>query len=260
MKSIILPCLICLIMLLMLCCEKETTSDTIVVCVPRSTTQVWLFPGQLVTSTYQGNTFVEKKTNFSDTVKVDELFLAVSTGTTNLLSLFGDEGRFIEFFAPEEEVGASANKTLEQALVDSYESYMKRSQKEGSSSKQKDNVVPIEYRRTGVTAFNLVALDAPLFDIPAGATLNDHVEIVGYFPDYIVDARNELLLYGFGDVEKPTTVQQWLALKPLVQPTLQVKLTGSFPLLPLDTRFAVTLETTEGIILSDTTQTIHLLN
>jgi hypothetical protein len=81
-----------------------------------------------------------------------------------------------------------------------------------------------------------------------------------YFPDYLVDARTDLLLYEFGDAEKPGTIENWLVLNPLAQPSLHLQFTGDITPLPLDTRFVVTLETTEGLLLADTTNLIHLID
>lgn len=118
----------------------------------------------------------------------------------------------------------------------------------------------INYRIDGIRYLNISSLDAPLFGKPTGTSLNQYFEIFKYDPDFIASYDGKRLVYGYTDKEKPTAIDEWLSLSPMAQPSMFLRLNATPENLPITLRFKVDMETTDGIIISDTTKVVTLTN
>jgi hypothetical protein len=115
----------------------------------------------------------------------------------------------------------------------------------------------IEYRTTAVRNLTITA-DVPLFGKPAGESLNDFFDITGYEPPMIASSVTNALLYAYSSSTYPETLSEWLNLSPLAQAAMYLTPNREMEELPVTLRFEVKMETTEGTILSATTQAITI--
>lgn len=115
------------------------------------------------------------------------------------------------------------------------------------------NLIPWEYRVTGVKDFNIVAT-TPLFGLPAGTSLNRHFSIFEFRPKQIISYRTNSLVWGYRSKNKVETIDQWLALKPMAPPAIVFRLKETPPEVPTRVQFVSILETTDGKVLRDTTE------
>jgi len=152
--------------------------------------------------------------------------------------------------------------SLEKEIKLDYNKYVTNSANSSSANKTKLylSMIPMEYRTNGIVKLSISSIDNPLFGKVAGTSLNDYFEIVKYNPDFIASSESKSLIYGFSDTNKPATIDEWLSLSPLAQPTIYFRLNTAPDNLPLSVRFKIDIETTDGIVLSDTTKVITLVN
>ena len=119
-------------------------------------------------------------------------------------------------------------------------------------------LIEISYRVDGVRNLSISSLDAPLFGKPTGTSLNQYFDIFKYDPDFIASYESKALLYGYTDKDKPTAIDEWLSLNPMAQPSMFLRLNATPENLPVTLRFIVDMETTDGIVISDTTKAFTL--
>jgi hypothetical protein len=157
--------------------------------------------------------------------------------------------------------------SLEKEISIDYEKYLNKSYLPSKSNLLQDTdfelattIHEIEYRLDGIVNFNISSLDAPLFSKPIGSSLNQYFEIFKYNPDFIASYDSKRLLYGYTDKEKPNAIDEWLSLRPMAQSSMYVRLKSIPDNLPVTLRFKVDMETTNGIIVSDTTDVVTLSN
>jgi len=223
---------------------------------PRESNYVFVNNFERITWDYDDKIIYEyNQAGDVDVFTIDNYVLQVSTSNLNLDSvLLLEDGYAIIYNSIDDPL-----PKLENELESSYNrSVLKSGMVSQSDNKAETTPVEIEYRLTGIKGFQISSLDTELFNIAAGSSLNDFFDIVKYMPDFIVSSVTESLIYGFGDDEKPTRIDEWLNLSPLAQSSMLLRLNSSPENLPLSVRFVIALETEEGIILRDTTSLITL--
>ncbi|MFV0391687.1 MAG: hypothetical protein ACK5KP_07385 [Paludibacteraceae bacterium] len=147
--------------------------------------------------------------------------------------------------------------TLEEEIERSFRRCFKsNSGKSGESTA----LFEIFYCVDPIADLTISALDTPLFGKPAGASLNEYFEISKYDPDFIASYDSKRLLYGYTDVDKPTAIDEWLSLHPMAPHIMFLRLNATPGELPVTLRFKVDMETTYGIVVSDTTKVVTLTN
>lgn len=232
---------------------------------PRKANHVWVTPCKIITTEYKGDLYYEYlKINSDERLKINDFFLSVITADKRIDSLIKESiNPLYEYitFSFGSKFTSQGIPALEKEITLNYNKYIKsRSAKNNNNNGFGDSSENIEYREDGIEKFNITALDAPLFGKPIGTSLNQYFEIFNYSPNFISSYENKSLLYGYTDKVKPTTIDEWLSLAPLAQPTMFLRLNTIPENLPLTLRFKVDMVTTDGIMITDTTKIFTLTN
>jgi len=233
---------------------------------PRKANHVWATPCKIITTEYKGDLYYDYKTiNSDEKLKINDFFLSVVTAdkrTDSLIKSINPLFEFITFYSDSKFISQGI-ATLEKEVEMNYKR-LSKSMKAKSIGSQNANIntskIDIEYRIDGVVNFIISSLDAPLFGKPIGTSLNQYFEIFKYDPDFIASYESKALLYGYTEKDKPTAIDEWLSLSPMAQPTMFLRLNATPENLPVTLRFKVDMETTDGIIISDTTKIVTLTN
>ena len=117
------------------------------------------------------------------------------------------------------------------------------------------NLMPWEYRVTGVKDFKIVAL-TPLFGLPVETSLNRFFTIHELAPKQIVSSQSKRLAWGYRSKDQVTSIDQWLAMRPTAQPVMMLRLNTMPQEVPVKTRFVAILTTEEGKEVRDTLQVL----
>ena len=152
---------------------------------------------------------------------------------------------------------APSISSLEPQLFDDYrlaEASPRRMQS-SSSLMHAANLMPWEYRVTGVKDFKIMAL-TPLFGLPAETSLNRFFTIHELAPKQIVSSQSKRLAWGYRSKDQVTSIDRWLAMRPTAQPVMMLRLNTVPQEVPVKTRFVTVLTTTEGKELRDTLQVL----
>lgn len=257
-----------LIALLFVSCKDESGNEEnyFFEFYPRKANHVWATPCKIITTEYKGDLYFDYKTiNSDEQLKIKDFFLSVVTAdkrTDSLIKKVNPLFEFITFYSDSKFISLG-DATLEKEIEMNFKKRSNSVQIKSigdQSSNEYTSKIDIEYRIDGVVNFKISSLDAPLFGKPIGTSLNQYFEIFKYDPDFISSYENKRLLYGYTDKLKPTSIDEWLSLKPLAQPTMFLRLNAMPENLPVTVRFKVDMETTDGIIISDTTKVITLTN
>lgn len=233
---------------------------------PRKANHVWSAPCRVITTEYNGELYYDYKTlSIDDKLKAKDFFISIVTAdkrTDSLIKSINPDFEFITFYSGNKFISQGI-PTLEKEIEMNY-NRRSNSMKAKSIANQNANVntskINIEYRVDGITDFDISSLDAPLFGKPIGTSLNQYFEIFKYDPDFIASYDSKRLVYGYTDKEKPTAIDEWLSLSPMAQPSMFLRLNATPENLPVTLRFKVDMETTDGIIISDTTKVVTLTN
>jgi len=218
---------------------------------PRKANHVWATGIKIINTDY-------KTINSEENIKISDFFVSVVTAdkrTDSLIRTVNPNFEYVTFFSDGQFV-APGLPSLEKEIELSY----KRQWKNTDNGSDNLAFVDIDYRVAGVVNFNISSLNAPLFGKPIGSSLNQYFEIFKYDPDFIASSDSKRLVYGYADKGKPTAIDEWLSLSPMAQPTLFLRLNATPENLPISVRFKVDMETTDGIIISDTTKVVTLTN
>jgi hypothetical protein len=260
MKKIFL--FFCILMLLS--CDKIIDQESAdLAFAPRRCSKVYIVPGIEEITYYDGVYYSDYKETEGAVFGKNQLFLSIQT-TNNDRYPQGAIERVL-YFDNFDNLNSSI-PDLEQQIEKNYYKNLKKNSGSSllrSANAAYSNLEVIEYRITGVQDLKIYALDAPLFGKSAGESLNDFLDIVMYQPKVIASSQTKNLLYGFTDKPEtmPKSIDKWLALKPLAQPTMYLKPNTSLGVeLPVSVRFVVQLKTDEGVVLSDTTRAITVIN
>lgn len=226
---------------------------------PRQANHLWATNCYQTTYQDNGHTLHNYYVLTDTFINVNNYFLSASTGNKEILNLIGNY-RFVSF-VPDYHYKGTSIPALESEIGASYKNYENKiSKSKNTSSGTSFNVVGIEYRTNGIKEFTISALDCSIFGKNPHESLNDYFEIARYSPDFIASADTKSLLYGYSDTDKPTSIDEWLSLKPLAQPTIHINFKSIPTNLPITTRFKIDMVTDDGLQLSDTTKSVTLTN
>ncbi len=219
------------------CVTEDYMEETSLDFIPRKAYYAWMIPGKLVNGHYQS---LQDKD--STGVPCSQFFMEIVTSNQQLASPsigdFGDTFQTSDFYR--------ISGLEEQIEYDYFNDILTRM-----------NLVTMEYRTDAVEALEITA-DQTLFGVPAGQSLNDYLDIVRYEPYYICGSNGQLL-YGKGTNDKPTRINDWLALDPLAQPSMDLMFQSVPDELPQEVSFTVTLRKDIGQELSYTLSPLTLL-
>jgi hypothetical protein len=232
---------------------------------PRECAYVFIIPGWSAPmyDPYNDFHFVEYKNIENNSVNHEQFFVSIQTSNN-------DRHIFSQYPMPVYYLDMSDNldepiPSLEQQIERDFAQMNKKSSSSPSSTEglAYTNMIEMEYRLTGIRNFKITALDASLFGKAEGESLNDFFDIIRYEPQIIASSETHNLLMGFTTPadELPSSIDEWLSLKPLGQPTMYLQ--PNTPLgvsLPVEVRFAIEVETNEGAVLRDTTSVFTITN
>ena len=117
------------------------------------------------------------------------------------------------------------------------------------------NLMPWEYRVTGVKDFKIMAL-TPLFGLPAETSLNHFFTFHEFKPKQIISHESKRLVWGYRSQDRVTSIDQWLAMRPTAQPVMMLRLNTIPQEVPVKTRFVAILTTEDGKEVRDTLQVL----
>ena len=205
--------------------------------VPAASFQLYIFTGDYTTIDY-----IIKRFN-DDLNKADIEFVSGIRAALNIKSDL-----------------APHKPAIEQQLESDYRRYYSS----GSSFKNNDylsditttvprfNLMSWQYRVTGISDFSITA-NQTLFNKPAGTNLSEAFIISSFYPTQIVSYTNDQLVWGYNDTKKIESISQWLSLKPYAPPMIALKMATIPADLPDETDFTITITTTDGKIIKETT-------
>lgn len=231
---------------------------------PRNCTYLWATNCYQTSTEFKGVVYHDYFELVDSTVNVNDFFISVATANKEVATLFKYDG--IVYFPSNSDSIGTSQPSLESEIKMSFDNYMKKISKSntkaliGNSDETSFNVFQIEYRTNGVKSFTISALDAGLFGKNPKESLNKNFEIIRYAPDFIASTETKSLLYGYSDTDKPTNIDEWLSLNPLAQPTMHLRFKSNPSNLPITTRFKINMVTDDGLLLSDTTKAVTLIN
>lgn len=240
------------------CGDNESNKENYIIDFrPRECNYLFVVPGAISETTYQGATYIDfLGYPYDGYSRSEDFFLAIHTYNSDLRSALNAENGIMPYYYYSDE------QDLDQPLVtieSQIEANYARSISRGSTLKSASDFTvmeEMEYRLDGVTDFNVYAVDTPLFGLEAGSSLNDYFRIVRYFPDFIASSQSHQLIYGFADRDKPAAIDEWLSLSSLAQPLMYLVFKEAPNDLPETIRFVVEMVTDKGTLLRDTIQVI----
>ena len=240
------------------CGEKVVVGgDVFFRCYPRECTEIFSLPLQMKKQFIAGAWGYTEEAVAEDGVKADEFIYWLMTGADDLDSLvraipqFRDRTYEGAYHLPRRKYRlAQPIPSLERQLLNDYS----RGSGSGSGT-HAANLVPWEYRVTGVKDFKIVALTS-LFGLPAETSLNHFFSFYKLEPRQIISSQSKTLLWGYSDQEQVTSIGQWLSMHPMAQPVMMLRLNTMPQEVPVKTRFVTILTTTDGKELRDTLQVL----
>lgn len=234
---------------------------------PRTCEKIIIFPCKL--TLVNGATEKGVVTLGSQSVKATDYILALFSGDRMIDSI----RKYCNFTTPDKTLDqpehilyfdanlVAPNLTLENQLESDYRRYSSNGYKTSSSARSvyaNDNniafasIIPWPYRTTGVKNFTITALST-LFGKAPGSSLNSYFNIHDFNPRQIINYQTKQLAWGYNDVVKVQSIDQWLSLKPTAQPLMYLNPNTVPPEVPGIVKLVVTLELENGLLTSDTT-------
>jgi hypothetical protein len=251
--------------LLLMClpaCNREQHAPTMPVSLvfyPRTCTCLWVAHGP-----QNLEKFYSKPDNdpsrWTDTINNTKFYISFMTGNKELTNIpyYGKNFPFLTFYDGYEKPNGVHISSLEEEIQLDYEKYYFSQNNSTTNGELNSSLKNISYRTNGVTKLKISSIDKPLFGIGLNESLNDYFEVKFPYQSLIASYKTKSLIYGCMDEDKPTTIDEWLHLFPLAQPTMLFYLKAIPDGLPITTRFRIDLETDDGMQLSDTTRMITL--
>jgi len=269
-KKHLMRYLFCLIILTLTSCNKDNNDDQqsySFVFYPRqckvlATGLVRLTPGE-----YDGTTYYDKEDLQNDeTCEADYLCLLLSTSNIDTLPEGADYNTYPLFYEYQESLSIEeqqldeSNSSLEQQLEDDYKNRVKSTT---ASNEVAVDFKNWEYRTTGIKSFNFTC-NKTLFNQSPGTSLNDYIYLYEIERSQIISYETNSLVFGYSDHLNKMSVNEWLSLKPMAQPTIYFR----FKSIPEELsqgninslQFTFAIETTSDLSLEISTQYITLSN
>lgn len=143
---------------------------------------------------------------------------------------------------------------VEKQLAQSY----RLDEEQSQSNKDGLYMVRIEYRTNGIEGLTITST-SKLWGEEPGNNLNKYFYIDYYDPNAIVEFDSHQLIYSFTDRDKmPKSIDEYISLKPLAPPSIRLMFNETPPELPCNVQFFVEMTTTDGYVLTDSTQIVHI--
>lgn len=258
----------CLLILVLFSCNKEDNDDQqsySFVFYPRPCKLLATGLVRLVEQEYDGTTYYEKEDLENDeTCEADNLCLILSTSNIDDLPEGADYNTYPLFYEYHESLSIEdqqldeGNSSLEQQLEDDYKNRVKST---AASNEVAVDFKNWEYRTTGIKSFNFTC-NKTLFNQPEGTSLNDYLYLYEIERSQIISYETNSLVFGYSDELNEMSVNEWLNLKPMAQPTIYFR----FKSIPEEVsngnveslQFNFSIETTTDLQLSISTQNISL--
>lgn len=121
-----------------------------------------------------------------------------------------------------------------------------------------DNIEFWEYRTNGIADLTITC-NKKFFGQSAGSILNPYFYIDNLKPHQIISSATEELIFGYRDDLNKMSIQEWLDMRPMAQPSMYFMLNEVPDELPGDFKFIFKMETATGVIIEDTTREIRIL-
>ena len=240
---------------------------------PRLCEDIQIIPGKFVKSTTEHGVFYNPVTLGYESVDASKYLITIFTGNLSLMSRFkkfydssgyyslADRGLMLPKMALEENTElAEGNANIETQLDADYRAYSKNVDKglilpyanSFSSTTPRTTLKPWQYRLTGISDFKITS-NSTLYGLPIGSDLSDYFSIYNFTPRQIVSYTNDQLVWGYNDTKKIESISRWLSLKPYAPPKMSLKMISVPADLPDEIDFTITITTTDGKIIKETT-------
>ncbi|MDR3218178.1 MAG: hypothetical protein LBU22_04230, partial [Dysgonamonadaceae bacterium] len=229
---------------------------------PRKVSVLLISPGAQEKWEYGGNSGIYWLDMAGNAVEEDNFFLSVQTSNYDPIDEYKEidpdfdrnyASPVLYYYDPFEHLDDPI-PGIEQQISASYNKYAERSR----SGKDYANRLNVEYRTTGIKQLTISALNTVLFGKQPGESLNDYFTIAEYDPRIVISSSGNMLIYGYSHniLDFPKSVGEWLNLSPMGQRAMFLTFNEKISDLPVSVRFVVQMETSEGLLLSDTTRLI----
>lgn len=242
----VLLCFMLIFGVLASCGDKESNEKSMVSFKPKACRCIWVNLKRLSTNVY------EDKTYYS----IDEMERvgADSVGTLDATALLMELSSSNQLLSSGEAFDKH-DAYIENQLLQSYRTYERQGV---TKSGDAVNVVSIEYRTTGVQTLTVSCPDQKLWSVEPGSSLNKNLKIWRYDPPHLVSYGTKKMLFGYTNDAGvfPESVEDWLSLSPMAQPRMYFLFRTVPDEAPCVVRFEITLQTTDGKTLRDTTDEV----
>jgi hypothetical protein len=257
MKGLLL--LSCVILFTVSCKEKvEPQPGVVLKFYPRQCNYTWLKFLKQTSVAPNGQAGYVLEEISGNECKVGDLRLSLFTSNINNLP---DDGYYSAIsgpyayqrqLAPNLQQLDEPDLLLEKQLSDDFLRSLK------SASAVKDDLLAMEYRTTGISEI-AITCNQPLFGQVAGTLLNSSFHIADINPHQIISHQSRTLIFGFSDKLNKMSIDEWIELKPMAQPSMHLMMNALPAELPVTCRFIVAIKTVEGKVIEATSPEITLL-
>lgn len=261
-----------LLLFMFISCGKENgnTDNYFFVFYPRQSKTLGSGFSRLVSQEYEGTVYYEKESvALEDTCSISDLVIVLSTSNLDTLPEGADFNTYPLFYEFHEslDVGLQQlddnNTVLEQQIEDDYRNRVTDKSTEKSANLVAYYNLKWEYRTTGVSSF-VITCTKPLFKQAAGTSLNSYLYIYEIDKAQIISYETNELVFGYSDDLNEMSINEWLGLKPMAQPTMYFRFNAVPEELSGGTadtvQFNISMKTRSGLNLSITTHRIALIN
>jgi len=182
------------------------------------------------------------------------------TGNKELKSIrfYGKEFFFVDFNEDGELANGNHIYSLEEDIKLDYEAHYFANSLPDVNGEVSSYILKISYRTDGIIKFKISTIDKPLFGKAVGESLNEFFKVEFPYRTFIASYKTKSLLYGLMNDDYPTTIDDWLRLNPLAQPTMYFPFKIYPDDIPVTTRFRIEMETDNGTQLCDTSRMITI--
>lgn len=227
---------------------------------PRKANYVWVDYSRLVDISYNDQTGFTEEDIYDDKCKIGDFRLKIFTSNIDTLQEYGFSAISGPYYAHQQldEVYQDLdehNVALEKQLEDDLRSTLKSTLE---SKKENDDLLPWEYRTTGISEL-IITCNKPIFNKESGASLNSFFHIVSLDPHQIISNDTKELIFGSSDILNKMSIEEWLDMNPMAQPSLGLSMNYVPNELPGDFSFTVRITTIDGVEIENSGREIQLL-
>lgn len=250
-----------LLLLTISCKDKEDIESGVAVeFFPRECNYVWTDYVKQIEVNPNGQTGYILEDIYDNKCKIENFRLLIFTSNIDTLL----EGRYSAITGPcafhqhiDEEYQDldNHNITLEKQLEDDFRRTLKSS---SSNSLDGINLLPWEYRTTGISELTITC-NKTIFKQDPGVSLNSFFHITSLEPHQIISNDTKELIFGCSDNLNKMSIEEWLDMKPMAQPSMGLLMNYIPDELPGDFIFTVKLTTNTGLEIESSGREIQLL-